>query len=73
MKILVADCRVEYDGRGKSVLSSGKRAIILKNDGSVSVHNEVGNKPLNYMKGATLEEKIDPETGITVLEFIAKK
>ena len=73
MKILVADCSVEYTGRGRSTLPPGKRAIIMKQDGSVSIHNEVGNKPLNYMKGATLLEKIDPETGFTILEFTAKK
>lgn len=49
MKIMVASCSVVYTGRGDTKLPQGVRAIIVKDDGSVSVHNDKSNKPLNYM------------------------
>lgn len=61
----IADCSAIYSGRGDSYLPPGIRAILVKDDGSVSIHNDVGNKPLNYMKTASfvesknsLEEKV---------------
>lgn len=56
MRVVVAECSAIYTGRGDTRLSRGVRAILIKEDGSVSIHNEVGNKPLNYMKCATLSE-----------------
>lgn len=56
MRIVAAHCSAIYTGRGDTRLGKGLRAIIIKEDGSVSIHNEVGNKPLNYMKGATFTE-----------------
>lgn len=53
MKIVVAECSAVYSGRGDSTLAPGKRLILIKNDGSVSIHNENSNKPLNYMKTAS--------------------
>lgn len=50
MRIVIANCEVTYQGRGYTELPLGLRAIIIKEDGAVSVHAEYnGNKPLNYM------------------------
>lgn len=53
MRAIVADCSAVYSGRGDSTLARGKRLILLKADGSVSIHNENSIKPLNYMKMAS--------------------
>ena len=53
MQVIVADCSAIYSGRGDSTLARGLRAIFIKSDGSVSIHNENSNKPLNYMKTAS--------------------
>lgn len=52
MRMVIADCSAIYTGRGDTQLPRGIRSIMIKNDGSVSIHNDVGNKPLNYMKEA---------------------
>lgn len=52
MELIVADCSAIYTGRGDTKLPRGIRSIIIKKDGSVSIHNDEGNKPLNYMKKA---------------------
>lgn len=59
MKILNADCTAIYSGRGDTFLDRGVRAIIVKDDGSVSIHNELSNKPLNYMNKANFSETTD--------------
>lgn len=53
MRAVVAGCSAVYSGRGDSTLAHGKRLILLKADGSVSIHNENSNKLLNYMKMAS--------------------
>lgn len=52
MRVVTAYCSALYSGRGDTRLGKALRAILIKEDGSVSIHNEVGNKPLNYMKNA---------------------
>lgn len=49
MRIIVANCSVVYTGRGDTTLKQAIRAIIIKEDGAVSIHSDAGNKPLNYM------------------------
>lgn len=59
MKVVIADCSAIYTGRGDTTLARGVRSLIIKEDGSVSIHNEKGNKPLNYMKTANFVETVD--------------
>lgn len=54
------------------MLARGVRAILLKQDGSVSIHNDKGNKPLNYMKEAVFSESID-ENNEAVWTFDSRK
>ena len=58
MRMIVAECSAVYSGRGDTRLGKAVRAILIKEDGSVSIHNDVGNKPLNYMKTAVFTESI---------------
>lgn len=62
MKIIVAEFEAYYSGRGDTHLPRAVRSIIVKNDGAVSIHNDKGNKPLNYMgAGCVLTESFDGE------------
>src|SRR3954463_1466750 len=58
MRLLVARCEVRYTGRLNGVLPEPARLLILKDDGSVLVHDDAGGyKPLNWMSGATFIEQ----------------
>ena len=54
MRLLVARCAVRYSGRLNAVLPEAVRLLILKDDGSVLVHDDAGGfKPLNWMTAPT--------------------
>ena len=57
--IIIANCSVEYNGRGKSSLVSGIYLIIVKPDGSIQIHSSRLLKPKNYM---------GPRTKVEILE-----
>ena len=57
MRLLVARCDVRYSGRLNAVLPEAVRLLILKDDGSVLVHDDAGGyKPLNWMTAPTFVE-----------------
>lgn len=50
MRIVVADCTVDYEGRLNAHLPRATRLIVVKADGCVAVHADGGAyKPLNWM------------------------
>jgi len=55
MLFIVADCVVSYEGRLSTTLPLGRRAILIKDNGSVQIHADHrpihGFKPLNWMGG----------------------
>jgi RecB family endonuclease NucS len=55
MRVIIAELSVVYTGRGDTYLPPAVRALILKGDGAVSIHDDAGNKPLNYMNGGKYE------------------
>lgn len=61
MKLVIADCSAVYAGRADSVLPRGVRAVMVKADGSVSVHSDKSNKPLNYMKSANQTDSVNDD------------
>jgi RecB family endonuclease NucS len=71
VRLIIADCSAIYSGRGDTSLAQGVRTIMLKADGSVSIHNDVSNKPLNYMKTAAVTETALPD-GTPVWTFDAR-
>jgi len=74
MRIIIAECSVLYSGRGDTTLGRAIRSIMIKQDGAVSVHNDISNKPLNYMgKDNTFTETIDEDTGIMTWRFDSRK
>lgn len=48
--VLACRCEVWYSGRAESHLPIGDRIIIIKEDGTLLVHQPAGNNPINYMK-----------------------
>ena len=61
MRLLVARCSASYDGRLSSTLTSAVRLIMVKADGCVAIHADVGAyKPLNWMNAPnTIREEDD--------------
>jgi RecB family endonuclease NucS len=60
MRILVADCTVDYEGRLTAHLPPATRLVMVKADGCVAVHADGGAyKPLNWMNAPNhlLEEE----------------
>ncbi|HET7328752.1 MAG TPA: endonuclease NucS [Nocardioidaceae bacterium] len=50
MRLVVAQCQVDYAGRLTAHLPMATRLILVKSDGSVSIHNDDrAYKPLNWM------------------------
>jgi hypothetical protein len=50
VRLVIATCTVDYEGRLEAHLPSARRLILVKADGSVSVHADGGAyKPLNWM------------------------
>jgi RecB family endonuclease NucS len=52
-------CTVEYEGRAASTLGPGDRLVVLKPDGTVLVHTDEGQKPVNWQPpGCTHEPSV---------------
>ena len=67
---MIAQCRVDYLGRLTAHLPSARRLLMLKADGSVSIHaDDRAYKPLNWMSPpCQLTEVADGEQPIWVVE-----
>jgi RecB family endonuclease NucS len=61
MRLVIAQCHVDYAGRLSAHLPSARRLLLVKSDGSVLVHSDGGSyKPLNWMSPpCTLKERDD--------------
>jgi RecB family endonuclease NucS len=61
MRVLVARCSVEYEGRLGARLAPAVRLVLCKADGSIAVHSDSkAYKPLNWMNPpCTIEESDD--------------
>ena len=72
MRLIQADCTVEYEGRGHTTIPRGIRLVIVKSDNSVAIHTDTGFKPINYMaKKTTIDEYID-DSGANHIRFSSK-
>ena len=50
MRLVIAECSVDYDGRLTAHLPLARRLLVVKADGSVLIHSDGGSyKPLNWM------------------------
>ena len=80
MRLVIARCTVDYDGRLTAHLPSALRLLLVKADGSVSVHaDDRAYKPLNWMSPPcwlteapgvwTVKNKADETLTITLEEI----
>ncbi|MEI2731517.1 MAG: endonuclease NucS [Dermatophilaceae bacterium] len=62
MRLVIARCSVDYEGRLAAHLPLATRLLMVKADGSVLVHSDGGSyKPLNWMSAPCVTTQIDPE------------
>ncbi|NBT47431.1 MAG: endonuclease NucS [Actinobacteria bacterium] len=62
MRLVIADCSVDYAGRLASHLPLARRLLMLKGDGSILIHSETGSyKPLNWMNPPCNFSKQEPD------------
>lgn len=62
MRLVVAECSVDYVGRLSAHLPRAKRLLMMKTDGSVLIHSDGGSyKPLNWMTPPTRFEELVPD------------
>lgn len=63
MRLVVADCSVDYSGRLAAHLPPARRLLVVKADGTVIVHGDRGHKALNWMSPpCTILERPDAWT-----------
>lgn len=63
MRLVIAKCSVDYDGRLSAHLPLATRLLLVKADGSVLVHSDGGSyKPLNWMSPPCAMAEVEPET-----------
>ncbi|MCW2686874.1 MAG: putative nuclease of the RecB family, partial [Mycobacterium sp.] len=70
MRLVIAQCTVDYLGRLTAHLPSARRLLLVKADGSVSVHaDDRAYKPLNWMSPPCwLTEELDGPLPVWVVE-----
>lgn len=60
MRLVVADCSIDYTGKLSAHLPMARRLIVVKADGTVIVHADKGHKALNWMSPPnTIVERSD--------------
>ncbi|GAA2780117.1 endonuclease NucS [Streptomyces showdoensis] len=75
MRLVIARCSVDYAGRLTAHLPSAPRLILVKADGSVSIHaDDRAYKPLNWMSPpCTLKESYDGGDGEAAVWTVINK
>ncbi len=64
MRLVIARCSVDYDGRLTAHLPLATRLLVVKADGSVLVHSDGGSyKPLNWMSPPCTMAEGEPDEG----------
>src|SRR5512136_1631185 len=56
MLLVMGDCMVDYHGRAKSLLDWGERLILIKQDGTVLVHQPIMREPVNWQPTGSITE-----------------
>ncbi|MFW0790024.1 endonuclease NucS [Gordonia sp. CPCC 205333] len=76
MRLVIAECQVDYVGRLTAHLPMAKRLLLVKSDGSVSVHaDDRAYKPLNWMSPPCwlIEEEVPDELDAQALWVVTNK
>lgn len=73
VRVVIADCQVDYGGKLTAHLPMARRLIVVKADGSISIHNDGGAyKPLNWMNPPctlTITDAADADLAATTAEI----
>jgi RecB family endonuclease NucS len=56
MLLMMGECMVDYQGRARSLLDWGERLIMIKQDGTVLVHQPVMREPVNWQPSGSISE-----------------
>jgi hypothetical protein len=56
MLLVMGECMVDYHGRAKSLLDWGERLIMIKQDGTVLVHQPIMREPVNWQPTGSITE-----------------
>ena len=65
MRLVVAECQVDYVGRLSAHLPMARRLLLVKADGSVSVHaDDCAYKPLNWMSPSCILRVVEDDEGM---------
>lgn len=67
----MAECSIDYEGRAASRAGRAYRLIIIKQDGTVLVHEAVGREPLNWQPKAAVRAWSDE--GIAYVEAVRSR
>lgn len=73
MRLIQAECAIEYEGRCHTFLGYAVRLVMIKEDGSVLVMNDKGIKPLNYMMNVKSTNTVVSSTGAPILIVEGRK
>ena len=66
MRLVIAECTVDYEGRLKAHLPRATRLLMVKADGCVAIHSDGGAyKPLNWMNAPNLVIESETEWVVT--------
>jgi len=64
--MVIARCSATYSGRLSSTLASGMRLVMIKADGCVAIHADIGAyKPLNWMNAPNTVTELDDRWVVT--------
>ena len=56
MLLIIGECMVDYQGRARSLLDWGERLVMIKQDGTVLVHQPVLREPVNWQPTGSITE-----------------
>ncbi|MEM2021123.1 MAG: endonuclease NucS, partial [Zestosphaera sp.] len=56
--VIIADCEVVYSGRASSKASRSWRLLIIKEDGTVLIHESTGREPVNWQPNSYVVSEI---------------
>lgn len=56
MLVVMGECMVDYQGRARSLLDWGERLIMVKQDGTVLVHQPIMREPVNWQPTGSMTE-----------------
>ena len=60
--LIIGECEIDYTGRASSKASSSWRLIIIKEDGTVLIHESVGREPINWQPNSYVVTELREDT-----------